>query len=100
MQILLAAFLVMGALPKLTAAPESVASFEMVGAGQWLRPFVGLAEVAGAIGLLIPAMSRLAALRLAVMTVGLLITFVGVAWGRSGLDASTTHTLPGARGAH
>lgn len=52
-------------LSKLSGSVESVQTFHEIGAGQWLRYVVGLLEVAGAIGLLIPRLSGLAALGLA-----------------------------------
>lgn len=54
----------MAALPKLQGAEIMVDLFDDIGAGQWLRILVGVLEVAGAIGLLIPALTGLAALGL------------------------------------
>jgi uncharacterized membrane protein len=59
-----------GGLAKLTASPEMVDLFATVGAGQWLRYVVGTLEVAGAVGLLVPRLSGLAALGLASLMVG------------------------------
>jgi uncharacterized membrane protein YphA (DoxX/SURF4 family) len=42
-----------------------VQEFGLIGAGQWLRYFVGTAELAGAIGLLTPWLAGLAAAGLA-----------------------------------
>jgi len=42
-----------------------VQEFGLIGAGQWLRYFVGTAELAGAIGLLMPWLAGLAAAGLA-----------------------------------
>lgn len=65
-QILLAAFFVfVAAGPKLKGSPSSVQEFGLIGAGQWLRYFVGTAELAGAIGLLTPWLAGLAAAGLA-----------------------------------
>jgi uncharacterized membrane protein YphA (DoxX/SURF4 family) len=102
-QILLAAFFVFVAAPgKLTGDHFSVQEFGQIGAGQWLRYFVGTAELAGAIGLLTPWLAGLAAAGLAadmagatiinvtvlhwygiaVMTVLLCAAFVLIAYGR------------------
>ena len=62
-QILLAALFVNFALAKLTGG--QVQEFADIGAGQWLRYFVGTAELAGAIGLLTPWLAGLAAAGLA-----------------------------------
>lgn len=85
---------------KLTGSPEMVDMFATIGAGQWLRYLVGVLEVAGAVGLLVPALSGLAALGLAALMVGaaatslfvlgaspwlpigLMVAGVLIAWGR------------------
>jgi putative oxidoreductase len=64
-QIPLAALFVIVAVPKLTGRPQAVQEFGLIGAGQWLRYFVGTAELAGAIGLLTPWLGGLAAAGLA-----------------------------------
>ncbi|MGH3152650.1 MAG: DoxX family protein [Streptosporangiaceae bacterium] len=60
-QIALAAVFVIAAVSKLAGAHSAAAMFARIGAGQWLRYLVGTAELAGAIGLLIPAVAGLAA---------------------------------------
>ena len=67
-QILLAALFVNFALAKLTGG--QVQEFADIGAGQWLRYFVGTAELAGAIGLLTPWLAGLAAAGLAAVMAG------------------------------
>lgn len=65
-QVLLAAFFVfVAAGPKLKGSHQEVQEFGLIGAGQWLRYFVGTAELAGAIGLLTPWLAGLAAAGLA-----------------------------------
>ena len=64
-QILLAVLFVSVAVPKLTGRPSSVQEFGLIGAGQWLRYFVGTAVLAGAIGLLTPWLAGPAAAGLA-----------------------------------
>jgi uncharacterized membrane protein YphA (DoxX/SURF4 family) len=59
-----------GGLLKLTGSPEMIDLFADIGAGQWLRWLVGGLEVAGAVGLLVPALSGPAALGLAGLMVG------------------------------
>src|SRR6266536_3073226 len=63
---------------KLGGAQQMVDLFTQIGAGQWLRYLVGALELAGAIGLLLPRLSGLAALGL----LGLLPVSVLVAWAR------------------
>ena len=65
-QILLAAmFLFTAVAPKLAGSHSSVQEFGLIGAGQWFRYFVGVIELVGAIGLLIPWLAGLAAVWLA-----------------------------------
>jgi len=65
-QILLAAIFIMAAAaPKLKGSHSAVQEFALIGAGQWLRYFVGTAELAGAIGLLTPWLAGPAAAGLA-----------------------------------
>jgi uncharacterized membrane protein YphA (DoxX/SURF4 family) len=89
-----------GGLLKLSGSPEMVDMFASIGAGQWLRYLVGALEVAGAVGLLVPRLSGLAALGLAALMVGatvtnlfvigerawlpvgLLLVSAAIAWGR------------------
>jgi len=47
-QIPLAALFVIVAVPKLTGSQQAVQEFGLIGAGQWLRYFVGTAELARA----------------------------------------------------
>jgi putative oxidoreductase len=69
-QVLLAVFFAVAAAPKLLGDPTTVASFETIGFGQWLRFLTGACELAGAVGLLIPRLSGLAALGLAGVMLG------------------------------
>jgi len=66
-QIPLAVAFVSFGLAKLTGQGQEFAD---IGAGQWLRYFVGAAELAGAIGLLTPWLAGLAAAGLAVDMAG------------------------------
>jgi uncharacterized membrane protein YphA (DoxX/SURF4 family) len=74
LQILFAAFFAFAAIPKLLGDPTAVESFETIGFGQWFRYLTGAVELAGAIGLLIPRLSGLAALGLAGVMVGATLT--------------------------
>jgi uncharacterized membrane protein YphA (DoxX/SURF4 family) len=74
LQALLALQFAAGGLAKLAGAPELVELFASIGAGQWLRYVVGALEVAGAVGLMVPRLWRLAALGLAALMVGATVT--------------------------
>jgi putative oxidoreductase len=67
---LMAVLFVRSGITALAGAMETELTFEQIGAGQWLRYAVGLLEVAGAIGLLIPRLSGLAAIGLAGIMAG------------------------------
>ena len=69
-QIPLATLFVVVAVPKLVGSHFEVQQFAHIGAGQWLRYFVGTAELAGAIGLLTPWLAGLAAAGLAANMAG------------------------------
>ena len=74
-QILLAAFFLFVAVPgKLIGDHGAVQEFVAIGAGQWFRVLVGIIELAGAIGLLVPGLAGLAAAWLAADMVGATIT--------------------------
>jgi uncharacterized membrane protein YphA (DoxX/SURF4 family) len=58
----------------LAGDPVMVTMFDLIGAGQGLRYVVGALEVAGAIGVLVPRLSALAAAGLALLMIGATIT--------------------------
>lgn len=59
---------------KLISAPAMVQEFAQIGLGQWFRYFVGVLEVSGAIGLLIPKVRFWAALQIAAIMAGATFT--------------------------
>lgn len=75
-RLFLALMMLGASVPKLTGDPQMVQMFRDIGGGDPLRLFVGLAEAAGAVGLLIPRLGRLAALGLASLLAGACITNV------------------------
>jgi uncharacterized membrane protein YphA (DoxX/SURF4 family) len=77
-QVVLAVGFVPTALMKLSGSPVMVDMFADIGAGQWFRYVVGTLELAGAIGLLIPRLCGLAALGLAGVMAGAVVTNVFV----------------------
>lgn len=81
LQIILAAVFTFTASRKFLADPLPVATVEAVGTGQWLRVVIGIAELAGAVGLLIPSLSRVAAACLATLMLGAIGTHVLVIGG-------------------
>lgn len=70
LQFVLAAVFAFSAWRKFIAHPIPVETVEALGAGQWLRIAIGLAELAGAIGLLVPRLAWLAATCLALLMLG------------------------------
>ena len=99
LQGLLALQFAVGGVLKVVGDPAMVGMFADIGAGQWFRYLVGGLEIAGALGLLIPRLSRPAALGLVGLMAGaatnalvlgtspllpivLLLVAALVAWGR------------------
>jgi putative oxidoreductase len=80
-QGLTAAFFVLAAVPKLAGAALMVQLFDDIGVGQWFRYVVAILEIAGAIGLLIPRLSGLAALGLVGFMVGAVATHLFIVGG-------------------
>jgi putative oxidoreductase len=71
LQVLLGLVFVVGSgAPKLFGEAYAVQIFEDLGAGPWLRVVVGLLEIAGGIGLLVPRLAGLAAACLVALMVG------------------------------
>src|SRR5260221_8046592 len=73
-------FLMVGFL-KISGDPQLVGLFEAIGIGQWFRYLTGTLEVAGAILLLIPRTSGLAALMLAGIMICAVATHVFIVGG-------------------
>jgi putative oxidoreductase len=76
LQALLALQFAMAGLAKVAGDPAMVEMFATIGLGQWLRYAVGALELAGAVGVLIPRLSGLAALGLVVLMAGATLTNV------------------------
>ena len=77
-QVVVGLMFVGGGLAKLFGDATMVALFDEIGAGDWLRYFVGACEVAGGIGLLVPRLCGLAAAALSALVVGAIVTNVAV----------------------
>lgn len=87
LQIALAVQFAFAGISKVTGNELMVDMFTDIGAGQWLRVVVGLLEIAGAVGLLIPMLCGLAGLGIAALMVGATITNVFV------LETNTAITI-------
>lgn len=101
LQLFLALQFVMAGFAKVFGDPAMVEMFATIGIGQWFRYLVGALEITGAVGVLIPRFSGLAALGLVCLMAGaaftnvvvlgaspffpivLLVVAAFVAWGRS-----------------
>jgi putative oxidoreductase len=71
LQVLLGLMFIVGSgAPKLFGEGYAVQIFEDLGTGQWLRFVIGVLEVAGGIGLLVPRLAGLAAACLVALMVG------------------------------
>lgn len=78
LQLVLASQFVAGGLLKLTGDPRMVAMFTEIGAGHWLRILVGVCEVSGALGLVVPRLTRHAAAGLVALMLGATVVNVAV----------------------
>jgi putative oxidoreductase len=78
LQALLAIMFAMAGLSKVFGDEAMVEMFATIGAGQWFRYAVGALEIAGAVGVLIPRISGLAALGLVCLMAGAALTNVFV----------------------
>lgn len=79
LQVLLALFYaIASALPKLIAHPSAAEGFEEMGWGSAGMYSIGVLELAGAVALLIPVLSSVAAVSLSALMVGAFITQVTV----------------------
>jgi putative oxidoreductase len=76
LQALLALMFTMAGFAKVSGSPAIVEMFATIGIGQWLRYVVGALEIAGAVGVLIPRLSGLAALGLIGLMAGATLTNV------------------------
>jgi putative oxidoreductase len=78
LQTLLAIMVAMAGLAKVFGDPAMVEMFATIGVGQWFRYVVGALEIAGAVGVLVPRLSGLAALGLVCLMAGATLTNIFV----------------------
>lgn len=81
-------FVVASAAPKLVGEPYAVAIFDEIGAGTWFRYSIGLVELAGGLGLLVPRLAAAAAVGLVGLMIGATYTQITV------FDAPATTVTP------
>lgn len=77
-QVLLAFVFAMAGLSKVFGDPAMVEMFAEIGIGQWFRYVVGVLEISGAAGVLVPRFSGLAALGLVCLMAGAALTNISV----------------------
>lgn len=85
LQIAVAGLLLMAGWGKLTGAPMHVALFEAIGIGQWFQYFTGAVEVGGALLLLVPPLVSYAAVALAVVMTGAVLTHLFIIGGSAAI---------------
>ena len=76
LQTLLSIGFLAAAYSKVTADPQAVAGFATAHLPLWFMYFIGYAEIAGAIGLWIPRLSRYAAYGLWIILAGAVVTII------------------------
>jgi putative oxidoreductase len=74
-----AALFVLAGTLKLAGVDMEVQLFATIGIGQWFRYLTGLLEISGAVGLFVPALASYAALMLAVVMSGAVMTDLFIA---------------------
>ncbi|MFF7140067.1 MULTISPECIES: DoxX family protein [Streptomyces] len=114
LQIVLALFYgIASALPKLIAHPSAVESFDTIGWGSAAMYLIGALELAGAVALLVPVLSSVAAVALSALMVGafivqltsfdgenaatpliLMVPLILIAWARRHRAAELARLLP------
>jgi putative oxidoreductase len=87
LRVLLAIEFAVAGLMKVGGAHTMVKLFADIGAGQWFRYLVGVLEIAGAVGLLIPLAAGVAAAELTALMTGALVTRVAVLDGIPVIEA-------------
>jgi putative oxidoreductase len=87
LRVLLAVEFAGSGLMKLAGVDQMVTLFDDIGAGQWLRIVVGVLEVAGGVGLLVPGVAGLAAAGLAVLMAGAFLIHATVLEGVPVIEA-------------
>ncbi|GAA1078545.1 DoxX family protein [Nocardiopsis composta] len=104
------------AFPKLTGHESARVGFDAIGYGDWFMYFIGVLELAGAIGLLIPLLSGVTAIAFIGLMIGafiyevtaiqagfwytpliLLVLFAFIAWGRRDRTAALLALVSGRR---
>ena len=101
-QVALAGLFLLAGSSKLAGSSETVALFEAIGAGQWLRYVTGLVELGSALALFVPSLAPFGAVALVATMLGaiaahvfvlgvspalpavLLLAALAVAWARRG----------------
>lgn len=81
LQVLVALAFVGAGLGKLTGSPQAVMIFETMGTASWMPYVIGALEILGAIALLIPRLTGIAAAALVVLLAGALVSHA--IWGGS-----------------
>ncbi|WP_043640082.1 DoxX family protein [Nonomuraea candida] len=81
LQIVVAGFFVMSAVAKFTNAEPSASTFVAIGLGDWFRHLVGVLEVTGAVGLLVPRLAGVAGLAFVGLMAGAVLTEAFVSGG-------------------
>ncbi len=81
LRVLLAGVFLAAGVTKLLALPDAVEPFDRIGFGQWLRVLVGVLEASGGLGLLLTPVAPLAAMGLACVMVGAVLSVLVLAPG-------------------
>jgi putative oxidoreductase len=81
LQVPLALVFLVAGYRKLTGDAVPVETFTQLGLGEWFRYFTGVLELLGGVGLLVPRLASLAAIGLAGIMIGAVLTHLFVIGG-------------------
>jgi uncharacterized membrane protein YphA (DoxX/SURF4 family) len=76
-QVLMGLIFIAAGITKLAGADVMVRQFEVIGLGQWLRPFAGTMEIVGGLSLCVPRTGAIGAALLAFIVLGSTGAMVG-----------------------
>jgi putative oxidoreductase len=65
---------IFSAVMKFSGSPQALAVFEAMGTASWMPYLIGLLEILGSVGLLIPRLSGIAALAFVALMIGALVS--------------------------
>jgi uncharacterized membrane protein YphA (DoxX/SURF4 family) len=94
LQVLIALAFLTAAIGKLTANSSTVHTFDQIGFGHWFMYLMGILELAGTIGILIPRLCGLAALAFVGLMIGAFITELAISASTGNVLVPVIYLIP------